>query len=142
MADRFDLSRFVQAQAGIYPAALAELREGAKRTHWMWFIFPQVLGLGLSANARLYAINGLAEARAYLDHSLLGPRLIEATEAMLVHAGTRTPLAILGPIDALKFRSSMTLFEVASVADHPFTPALERLCDGQRDAATIERLAE
>lgn len=134
------LDRFVRAQAGVYKTALAELRQGHKKTHWMWFVFPQILGLGLSANARAYAIFGREEARAYLDHELLGPRLRECTQAMLEHAGERTPLDILGPIDALKFRSSMTLFE--AVADEPelFARALDTMCGGDRDKATLEKL--
>lgn len=140
MTDAGRLDRFVRAQAGTYPVALAELRAGAKHTHWMWFIFPQVLGLGLSANARTYAISGREEARAYLDHELLGPRLIACTQAMLSHAGKSTPLAILGPIDALKFKSSMTLFEAVSDDPAPFAEALDKLCDGVRDTATLEKL--
>lgn len=141
MTDTARLDRFVRAQAGIYKTALGELQAGYKRTHWMWFIFPQILGLGLSANARTYAIHGRHEARAYLDHELLGPRLLECTQAMFSHEGRRTPLEILGPIDALKFRSSMTLFE--AVCDDPagFAEALEKLCNGERDKATLAKLA-
>jgi uncharacterized protein (DUF1810 family) len=141
MTDCVRLDRFVRAQAGAYPNALAELRAGAKRTHWMWFIFPQVLGLGLSANARTYAIHGREEACAYLDHALLGPRLVECTQAVLSHAGKLTPLEILGPIDALKFKSSMTLFEAVSHDPAPLDEALDILCDGVRDTATLEKLA-
>lgn len=134
------LDRFVRAQAGVYGTALEELRAGQKRTHWMWYVFPQVLGLGLSANARAYAIFGREEARAYLEHELLGPRLLECTQAMLDHAGERTPLEILGPIDALKFRSSMTLFEAVAEEPEPFARALDEMCGGQRDKATLEKL--
>lgn len=138
----YDLHRFVRAQAGIYPRALAELRAGAKETHWMWFVFPQVLGLGNSRNARLYAIGGLAEARAYAAHDLLGPRLIECTEAMLGWAGRRSALEILGVIDALKFESSMTLFEAACPGEPRFGKALEAFYAGRRDQATLDKLAE
>ncbi|WAT17668.1 DUF1810 domain-containing protein [Aurantiacibacter sp. MUD11] len=131
------LERFVRAQAGIYPSALAELQAGRKQTHWMWFVFPQIAGLGLSQTSRLYAIDGRDEAQAYLDHDLLGPRLRECTRAMLAHAGKRTPLQVLGPIDALKFRSSMTLFEVADGEGSVFSEALDELCGGERDAATL-----
>nr|WP_202131778.1 DUF1810 domain-containing protein [Aurantiacibacter rhizosphaerae] len=134
------MDRFVRAQAGKYDAVLAELRAGNKQTHWMWFIFPQILGLGLSANARTYAIRGREEAKAYLDHELLGPRLLECTRAMLDHAGSATPLTILGPIDSLKFRSSMTLFEAVADDPTPFASALDNLCDGGRDKATLEKL--
>ena len=136
-ADAFNLNRFVRAQAGIYPTALAELREGHKRTHWMWYVFPQMQGLGKSANARLYAITGREEAVAYCQHDLLGARLVEATEAMLLHAGTSTALDILGVIDALKFHSSMTLFEECCAAKEPFARALDAFYAGRRDTATL-----
>lgn len=138
MTDAPGLDRFVRAQAGIYATALLELKSGKKRTHWMWFIFPQMLGLGNSANARAYAMHSDTEARAFLDHGLLGPRLLECTRAMLSHAGKLKPVEILGPIDTLKFNSSMTLFEaVADVPSH-FTRALDEMCGGVRDAATLE----
>ncbi len=133
MNDPFDLARFVDAQAGCYDAALAELRAGRKRTHWMWFVFPQIAGLGFSAMAARYAIGGRAEAAAYLAHPVLGPRLVECTEAVVGIDG-RSSNAILGSPDDLKFRSSMTLF--AAVADDPapFEAALEKYCDGPDDA--------
>jgi uncharacterized protein (DUF1810 family) len=140
MSAAANLDRFVQAQAGVYATALAELLAGHKQTHWMWFIFPQVQGLGLSQMARLFAISSSAEARAYLAHALLGPRLLECTEAMLAHAGLRTPLEVLGPIDAIKFRSSMTLFETVAGPNNLFGKALDLLCGGERDEATLERL--
>ena len=140
MAAGFDLSRFIRAQAGTYATALLELHAGDKRSHWMWFIFPQVLGLGLSANARLYAISGREEARAYLGHALLGPRLVECTQAMLQHAGRKTALDILGPIDTLKFRSAMTLFEAVADEPAPFAQALDAFYAGERDARTLEIL--
>ncbi|KLE34756.1 DUF1810 domain-containing protein [Aurantiacibacter luteus] len=141
MAVAFDLARFVRAQAGVWSTALGELQAGEKRSHWMWFVFPQVLGLGLSQNARLYAIHGMDEAQAYLGHELLGPRLNEATGAMLAHAGKRSPLDILGPIDALKFKSSMTLYDAVCGEGCLFAEALDALCDGQRDQATLDRIA-
>ena len=140
MTETVGLKRFVRAQAGIYGTALAELRAGNKRTHWMWFIFPQILGLGLSANARTYAITGRKEAAAYLGHELLGPRLVECTQAMLSHAGERSPLAILGPIDALKFHSSMTLFDTVAEDEPVFRQALDTFYNGQPDRNTLDML--
>src|SRR6476659_512567 len=138
--DAFDLDRFVRAQnsAGTYAAALGELRAGAKRGHWMWFVLPQVAGLGHSATAREYAVSGLAEARAYLRHPVLGPRLLECAEA-LAALGTSDPVQVLGPVDAAKLRSSMTLFERAAGDDTqlagPFVRVLERFYGGRRDDA-------
>ena len=141
--DPFDLDRFIQAQAGTYAQALAELQDGRKRTHWMWFVFPQRVGLGHSALSRRFGISGLDEARAYLAHPVLGPRLGECTDAMLGWAGRKSGEAILGPIDALKFRSSMTLFEVAAEeSDDRFGRALDGFYSGERDRATLELLQE
>ena len=140
MAEAGSLARFVQAQKGLYPQALAELRAGAKRSHWMWFIFPQINGLGRSAMAQFYAIADTAEAQAYLRHDLLGLRLRECTEAMLGWAGKRSASAILGSIDALKFRSSMTLFEACAGDPAPFAAALDRFYSGERDEATLTLL--
>ena len=134
------LERFVRAQAGIYPHALAELRAGHKRTHWMWFVFPQILGLGHSENARLYAIRDGEEALAYCEHEMLGPRLVECTEAMLAHAGSRSALDILGVIDAMKFHSSMTLFESCCGPKNIYSRALDAFYEGKRDRATAEKL--
>jgi uncharacterized protein (DUF1810 family) len=134
------LARFVEAQDGVYAQALAELRAGAKTSHWMWFVFPQIVGLSLSATGRFFGLAGLAEAKAYCAHPLLGPRLAECTGAMLGWAGQRSAAAILGPIDALKFRSSMTLFEAAGGGE-AFANALDAFCDGQRDPATLELLS-
>jgi uncharacterized protein (DUF1810 family) len=135
------LGRFVEAQQPIYQQALGELRTGDKRSHWMWFIFPQIAGLGRSPTAQLYAIADEAEARAYLAHPVLGPRLRECTDAMLGWAGRRSAEAILGAIDALKFRSSMTLFEAAGGGnDERFGRALDGFYAGERDRATLERL--
>ena len=137
------LERFVDAQADVYRQALAELRGGAKRSHWMWFIFPQLAGLGRSPTAQFYAIADEAEARAYLAHPVLGPRLGECTDAMLGWAGRKSGEAILGPLDALKFRSSMTLFEVAAEeSDDRFGRALDGFYSGERDRATLELLQE
>lgn len=132
------LERFVAAQATVWAQVVAELAAGAKRSHWMWFVFPQVAGLGGSAMAVRYAIGSLAEAQAYLAHPLLGARLREATGLMLRHAGT-PPEAVLGGIDAMKFRSSMTLFEAAS-AEALFGQALDAFFGGERDARTLALL--
>jgi len=134
-----DLGRFVAAQEGIYPQALAELRRGRKQSHWMWFVFPQLAGLGRSATARFYAIASAAEARAYLDHPLLGARLRESAAAILVHRSDRAE-AILGPIDAIKLRSSMTLFEAVAADPAPFAAVLAAFFGGERDAATLSLL--
>lgn len=142
MADGFDLARFVRAQAGSYNTALAELETGAKRTHWMWYIFPQILGLGLSENARLYAISGADEARAYLEHELLGERLRECTRAMLGWAGKREAIDILGPIDTLKLKSSMTLFEAVAPQSNLYARVLDAFYGGERDRATLDRLGD
>ena len=123
MTDR--LARFVDAQRDSYPTALAELRAGAKRSHWMWFVFPQIAGLGQSATARLYAIADLVEAQAYLAHPLLGARLRESVDALLTHRGGDIG-AMFGGIDAMKLRSSMTQFEAASAAAAGSTPAATR----------------
>lgn len=131
-----DLSRFVAAQRDVYETALAELRAGRKRTHWMWFVFPQIAGLGRSETARYYALASAAEARAYLDHPVLGARLRDCTAAVLAH---RDPTAetIFGPVDALKFRSSMTLFEAVADDPAPFVAALDTFYEGARDPATL-----
>ncbi|WP_380782426.1 DUF1810 domain-containing protein [Sphingomonas sp. R86520] len=132
------LERFVAAQAGMYAQALAELHRGAKRSHWMWFIFPQIAGLGQSAMARTYAIASADEARAYLAHPVLGSRLIKATEAITAAAGSAD--AILGGIDAVKLRSSMTLFAAVADDPRPYRAALDRFFRGQDDAATLDLL--
>jgi uncharacterized protein (DUF1810 family) len=134
------LERFVEAQRTTYDQALAELRAGAKRSHWMWFVFPQIAGLGRSSAARFYAIADAVEARAYLTHPVLGPRLRQSTEAMLRWAGDKTAEAILGPIDAMKFTSSMTLFNAVTEGDDLFARALAAFNRGQRDPLTLERL--
>lgn len=141
MDDPFDLDRFVTAQAAIHAQALAELEGGRKRSHWMWFVFPQLRGLGLSPTAQRYGIASLAEARAYLRHPLLGPRLEACTRAVLRHAGT--PLSrIFGSPDDVKFRSSMTLFAAAAAEPASlFREALTRCCEGRDDERTSQLLA-
>lgn len=134
-----DLDRFVAAQDGVYPQALAELQRGAKRTHWMWFIFPQIAGLGQSEMARTYAIADADEAKAYLAHPILGPRLIEVTQ--MVTAAPGSAEAILGAIDAVKLRSSMTLFVAVADDPSPYRAALDRFFGGEDDRATLDQLA-
>jgi uncharacterized protein (DUF1810 family) len=135
------LERFVEAQRSAYDEALGELRGGAKRSHWMWFVFPQIAGLGRSPMAQRYALRDEVEARRYLTHPLLGARLRESTEAMLGWAGRKSAEAILGPVDAMKFASSMTLFDaVADPADDCFARALAAFSHGERDSLTLERL--
>src|SRR5665213_1611360 len=124
-ADPFRLQRFVDAQAPVYATALAELRAGAKRTHWMWFVFPQIAGLGFSPTAQHYAVASLDEARAYLDHPVLGPRLRDATAAANAING-RSAQDIFGSPDDLKFRSSVTLFRAAAPDEPVFQAALDR----------------
>ncbi|HET7799990.1 MAG TPA: DUF1810 domain-containing protein [Humibacillus xanthopallidus] len=160
MTDPFDLERFVRAQeaSGTYDRALAELRDGRKLSHWMWFVFPQVAGLGRSATAQRYAVSGLPEARAYLAHPVLGRRLVECAQA-LDDLGERDPQQVLGDIDAVKLCSSMTLFERAAAEgadgaadvgaddanqaenDRPFAELFGRVLDhyfnGRRDDATL-----
>lgn len=135
-----DLSRFREAQDKVYPQALAELRRGRKETHWMWFVFPQVEGLGTSAMSQCYAIGSASEARAYLDDPVLGARLRECVEALLA-VPDRTAREIMGPPDDVKLQSSLTLF--ADVADDPtlFERALARFFDGERDSRTMAFLA-
>ncbi len=135
--DAFGLQRFIDAQTATYAAALAELRAGRKRTHWMWFIFPQARGLGRSAMALTYGIASLAEARAYLAHPVLGPRLLECTRAVLAVADS--PLAtIFGSPDDLKFVSCMTLFSlVAQPGIDVFAEALRVMAGGRADETTI-----
>jgi uncharacterized protein (DUF1810 family) len=140
-ADRFDLQRFTAAQEPIYGLVQAELGRGRKESHWMWFVFPQIAGLGFSAIARHFALSGAEEARAYLGHPLLGARLRECTEAVLAHRESGAE-AVFGRIDAIKFRSSMTLFDAVEPAPSPFAEALAAFYGGERDPATLERLAK
>jgi uncharacterized protein (DUF1810 family) len=137
----FDLERFVRAQddGGTYEAAVAELRSGRKRGHWMWFVFPQVAGLGSSPMAQQFALSGLDEARAYLAHPVLGPRLAEAARALTGLPGG-DPVAVLGPVDALKLRSSMTLFARAAGGEPVFADVLAQYYGGAEDPATVSRI--
>lgn len=139
-ADPFDLQRFTSAQESIVDDALRELQAGQKRTHWIWFIFPQLDGLGHSGMARRYAIKSLAEACAYLQHPLLGARLLDCTRAVNALTG-RTAHQIFGSPDDMKFRSSMTLFEKAADSETAFSLALDKYYGGERDAATLRLLA-
>ena len=134
-----DLERFVAAQDPVYATVCAELRAGAKRSHWMWFIFPQLQGLGWSPMARRYAIASLAEARAYLEHPVLGARLRECTLLVTAVEG-RTLGEIFGHPDDLKFHSSMTLFARASADGEPFAAALRKYWGGRYDERTLELL--
>ncbi|MEO2089819.1 MAG: DUF1810 domain-containing protein [Gemmataceae bacterium] len=139
--DPFDLDRFVQAQADDYPTALAEIAAGRKVSHWMWYIFPQLAGLGTSHLAMRYAIRSLAEARAYLAHPLLGPRLVACAEAAVAVEG-RTANDIFGFPDDLKLRSSATLFAAASPPGSVFERVLAKFYRGERDERTLELLGE
>jgi uncharacterized protein (DUF1810 family) len=138
MEDPYELSRFVQAQDGVYDDAVAELRAGRKRSHWMWFVFPQIAGLGRSWAAQRFSIGSLDEARAYLQHPVLGPRLLDCADVLLAD-GEHTATGIFGELDAMKLRSSMTLFARAS-GDPLFQQVLDRYFDGEADSATLERL--
>ncbi len=134
--DPHDLERFVAAQAGVYPHVLHELGRGRKASHWMWFVFPQLKAFGRSATALRFGIAGRDEAKAYLEHPLLGARLVECTRLMLAIDG-KSALEILGPPDDLKLRSSMTLF-AAVAGDRPeFAAALSKYFDGRPDPATL-----
>jgi uncharacterized protein (DUF1810 family) len=139
--DAFHLQRFVDAQnrGGAYEQALAELCAGRKRGHWIWFVFPQIEGRGSSETARFYAISSSQEAAAYLEHPLLGPRLVEVAEALLA-LPTRDPEAVLGGVDAMKLRSSMTLFAQVQGAAPAFTRVLDEFYAGVADERTERRL--
>jgi uncharacterized protein (DUF1810 family) len=137
----FDLDRFVSAQAGIFDNALSELEEGHKRSHWMWFIFPQMRGLGISSTAQKYGIVSPDEAKAYLAHPVLGERLPRCTEAVLQVKG-RTLHQIFGSPDDMKFGSSMTLFALADgTDDNVYQQAIERYCNGRMDQKTLDIFA-
>jgi uncharacterized protein (DUF1810 family) len=142
MTNPYNLERFVEAQnsGGTYGQALSELQLGNKSSHWMWFIFPQIAGLGSSPASVKYAITSLAEAQAYLKHDVLGPRLLECSTAMATHTG-RTAVDILGGIDAKKLHSSMTLFLRAAPGETVFKTVLAQFFDGEPDPATDELLA-
>jgi uncharacterized protein (DUF1810 family) len=139
VTDPHNLQRFVDAQDGVFDTALAELGAGSKQSHWMWFVFPQLAGLGRSPTAQYYAIASLDEARAYLEHPLLGPRLRQCIEAVLPWAGKRTPEQILGSIDAAKLKSSLTLFDQVEIGTL-FDRALTALFGGERDERTLALL--
>ncbi|CAH0146923.1 hypothetical protein SRABI26_00610 [Arthrobacter sp. Bi26] len=141
MEDPYDLERFVTAQdsGGTYRQALAELKSGMKRSHWMWFVFPQLAGLGHSETARRYAISSLDEARAYIRHDVLGPRLREVSAAVASIEG-RSAVQIFGSIDARKLHSSMTLFRLAAPGESVFRDVLDRYFDGVPDPATDQLL--
>ena len=139
MSDPFSLQRFVDAQAQTYDQALHELRDGEKRTHWMWFVFPQLTGLGRSGMAQRFAISGLPEARAYLEHPTLGRRLVESARA-LTALDTADPERVFGPVDAQKLRSSMTLFARAAPDEPVFREVLDHYFGGEPDEATTSRL--
>ena len=141
MSDPYDLQRFVDAQdrGGTYERALAELRDGRKTSHWMWFVFPQIAGLGSSPMAQRYAIASLDEARAYLAHPVLGARLRESASA-LTGLATRSPEEVLGGIDAIKLRSSMTLFARAAPDEPLFGEVLDKYFGGVADDTTDARL--
>lgn len=134
----FDLNRFVEAQEHSYASALAEIRAGRKSSHWVWYIFPQIKGLGQSYNSEYYGIESLDEARAYLQHEVLGARLCEITKALLEHRGCDA-IDVLGCIDAVKVRSSMTLFDVVS-PNNIFAEVLDAFYDGQRCNQTLQKM--
>jgi uncharacterized protein (DUF1810 family) len=139
MHDPHDLKRFVDAQAMVHETALAELKHGRKTTHWMWFVFPQIAGLGLSDMSRRYAIGSRDEARAYLDHPVLGPRLIAGLQAVNAVTG-RSAHEIFGSPDDHKFQSCLTLFEQVASAPEMFAAALDQYYDGRRDPRTLAAL--
>jgi uncharacterized protein (DUF1810 family) len=142
MADPYRLERFVGAQdrAGTYDRAVMELRAGRKQSHWMWFVLPQLAGLGSSPMAREFAIGSLAEARAYLAHPVLGRRLAECARILNAAADGTSAAEIFGPVDAMKLRSSMTLFAAAAAPAQPFADVLAKYFDGEPDQATLDRL--
>jgi uncharacterized protein (DUF1810 family) len=140
-ADQFDLQRFVDAQDRCYDAVLGELRSGKKRSHWIWFVFPQLRGLGRSPTAVRYGISSLDEARAYLGHDVLGPRLRECTR-LVARIDGRSADEIFGRPDNLKVASSMTLFARATDDDAEFRAVLDKLYNGEDDPATVERLSQ
>lgn len=138
--DSHNLDRFVEAQEYSYPIALCELRDGRKRSHWMWYIFPQLKHLGHSYNSQFYGISGIDEATAYLQHPVLGPRLREVSDAIL-NLPTSDPREVFGGIDALKLRSSMTLFDRAS-PDDIFSRVLDKYFSSRRDPRTLKILEQ
>ncbi|MBA3800751.1 MAG: DUF1810 domain-containing protein [Geodermatophilaceae bacterium] len=140
MSDSVSLQRFVDAQdGGVYDRAVRELRSGRKQSHWMWFVFPQIAGLGRSEMAKKFAISGLPEARAYLAHPILGPRLLASARVLTELAETDAE-AVFGPVDALKLRSSMTLFARSAPAEPEFQMVLDQYFAGEADDGTVSRL--
>jgi uncharacterized protein (DUF1810 family) len=139
MSDPFDLQRFVDAQRPVYAHALGELEQGCKTSHWMWFVFPQIAGLGFSPMAQHFAISGLDEARAYLADPVLGARLVECVGTVMGIDG-RSALEIFGEPDDMKFRSSLTLFAAAAPDQPVFAAALDRYFSGEADPLTLEKL--
>ena len=139
--DPHDLARFLRAQQDDYATALAEIRAGHKRSHWMWYVFPQFDGLGFSPTSRRYAIRSAAEARAYLAHPVLGPRLAECCDAVL-GIEARSATAVFGSPDDLKLRSSVTLFAAVSPPGSVFERVLDRYFDGRRDEATVRLMSD
>jgi uncharacterized protein (DUF1810 family) len=139
VSDPHDLRRFAAAQEDVYELAVRELRAGRKTSHWMWFVFPQIAGLGRSATAQRYAIASLAEAESYLAHPVLGPRLVECARILTQLRG-RTAQDVLGAVDAQKLQSSMTLFARAAADRSPFAEVLAQYFDGAEDRATLQRL--
>jgi uncharacterized protein (DUF1810 family) len=137
--DPYQLERFVAAQTGSYDQAVAELRRGRKTGHWIWYLFPQIAGLGTSPTSQRFAIRSLDEARAYLEHPVLGPRLVEAASVLLDNTDS-TAEQILGELDAMKLRSSMTLFQQAEPDEPVFGRVLDRFFEGIPDAETLRRL--
>jgi uncharacterized protein (DUF1810 family) len=140
-SDAHILQRFIVAQDGCFDAVVHELRAGRKQGHWMWFIFPQIYGLGFSETSKLYAIKSLAEAKAYLDHPILGSRLRHCTD-IVIGLCESDPISIFGSVDSLKFRSSMTLFDAASPTEERFGSAIDRYYSAQHDAGTLSLLAD
>lgn len=138
-SDPYFLQRFVDAQDGIFDTALSEIRNGAKRSHWMWFVFPQIAGLGTSAMSQRYAIRSLDEAKAYLAHAVLGPRFRQSVEALLAWSGKLDAATNFGPVDAMKLRSSLTLFAAAAPDEEIFRRALGAFF-GAADPATLKLL--
>jgi len=139
--DPYNLQRFVSAQEAEYGQALAEIRAGRKKNHWMWFIFPQFDGLGFSPTSRFYSIKTIEEAKAYLDHPVLGPRLLKCIRALLELQG-RTAAQIFGSPDDLKLRSCLTLYSVASPSEKIFRKALEKYYAGEPDVRTLRLIGE
>jgi uncharacterized protein (DUF1810 family) len=137
--DRFNLQRFVDAQAPVWEDVRAELGRASKRTHWMWFVFPQLAALGRSGTAKLYGISGIDEARAYLEHPLLGPRLLECCDLLLRATGVSAN-EVFGDVDAMKLRSCLTLFEAAAPETPIFMQCLDVYFAGERDPLTVQAL--